>query len=220
MNFHCGRSSFLASRRAGLFLVLLASGLPGQPTAGGVIEGRIVNGAGSVYLENVRVAIAGSARETLTNAGGHYRLVGVPAGPARLSATHEGFRPQTRTVTLAPGEVQRQDFVLALTDDPGSGQTDDITKLETFTVVSERLSAQAAAINDQRVAPNLKQVVAFDEFGDMGESNPGEFLKYVPGISMTLVYGVPQFAQVRGMPANGTLVTMDGAPSAASTGDR
>ena len=220
MNFHCGRSSFLASRRAGLFLVLLASGLPGQPTAGGVIEGRIVNGAGSVYLENVRVAIAGSARETLTNAGGHYRLVGVPAGPARLSATHEGFRPQTRTVTLAPGEVQRQDFVLALTDDPGSGQTDDITKLETFTVVSERLSAQAAAINDQRVAPNLKQVVAFDEFGDMGESNPGEFLKYVPGISMTLVYGVPQFAQVRGMPANGTLVTMDGAPIASSTGDR
>jgi TonB-dependent receptor len=37
---------------------------------------------------------------------------------------------------------------------------------------------------------------------------------------MTLVYGVPQFAQVRGMPANGTLVTMDGAPIASSTGDR
>jgi iron complex outermembrane recepter protein len=196
------------------------SGLRGQPVMGGVIEGRIANGAGGVYLENVRVAVEGSARETLTNAAGRYRLIGVPAGSVRLSATHGGFRPQARMVAVAPGEVQRQDFVLVLADDPRAGKTDDITKLDTFTVVSERLSAQAAAINDQRVAPNLKQVVAFEEFGDMGESNPGEFLKYVPGISMTLVYGVPQFAQVRGMPPNGTLVTMDGAPIASSTGDR
>ncbi len=207
-------------RFMGFFLILVLCDARAQSTAGGVIEGRIANGAGSVYLENVRVSVEGSTLETLTDAAGHYRLAGVPGGSARLVATYDGFQPQLRPVAIAPGQVLREDFVLALTDAHGSGKPHDITKLDTFTVVSERLSAQAAAINDQRVAPNLKQVVAFDEFGDMGESNPGEFLKYVPGIAMTLVYGVPQFAQVRGMPATGTLVTMDGAPIASSTGDR
>ena len=38
------------------------------------------------------------------------------------------------------------------------------------------MSAQALAMNEQRHAPNLKNVVAIDEYGDRGDENIGEFL--------------------------------------------
>ena len=42
----------------------------------------------------------------------------------------------------------------------------DTVKLDAFTVQADRqMSAQALAMNEQRNAPNIKNVVAIDEFG-------------------------------------------------------
>ncbi|MBL9207288.1 MAG: TonB-dependent receptor [Opitutaceae bacterium] len=185
----------------------------------GTLQGRVVNAAGKTPLESVRIVLEGRSMETLTNAAGVFRLSHVPAGPLRMSVVYAGFESIQRVLTLAQGEVARTDFELHL---DGLAKTSDepAITLEQVTVAEEHLSAQAAALNDQKVAANLKNVVSFEEFGDMGEGNPGEFLKYVPGVSMLYVYGTPQFASIRGMPANGTLVLIDGSPIASSAGDR
>jgi len=48
------------------------------------------------------------------------------------------------------------------------------------------MDGAARAINDQRFAPNLVAVVAADEFGSMAEGNVGEFMKFLPGITMNV----------------------------------
>jgi hypothetical protein len=64
---------------------------------------------------------------------------------------------------------------------------DSVVRLEALSVVADReMTAQAIAMNEQRSAPNLKNVVAFDEFGDRGLENIGEFLLFLPGVSVNV----------------------------------
>lgn len=201
----------------GLFLSVVS--VSAQTAATGIVEGRIVNAASGNILENARVTVEGTNLEAQTAATGEYRLINVPAGEVKISAYYSEFVRQTKTVTVAGGQTAVADYALELVPADGlpGGRA---VELETFTVSERRLTAQALALNEQKVAANIKNVVAFEEFGDMGEGNPGEFLKYVPGVSINSGPNIPQFASIRGMPANGTLVTVDGGPIASSAGDR
>jgi hypothetical protein len=57
-------------------------------------------------------------------------------------------------------------------------------KLDAFVVATGRETDGAAiAINEQRFAPNIKNVVSADALGDVMDGNVGEFLKFMPGIT-------------------------------------
>ena len=60
------------------------------------------------------------------------------------------------------------------------------------------------------MSPNLRNVVSFEEFGDLGEGNVGEFLKFVPGIQVSMAPAIPTDASIRGMPSGGTILKVDG----------
>lgn len=200
-------------------LVFFVCGLA-QAQDSGSIEGRVANSASGDYLEKVQITVAGTTLETLTNASGEYRLKNVPVGAASVTAYYSGFRRAANTVTIAAGQVARQDFGLELAVADRLDQKDSVMELDTFTVTAQKLSSEALAINEQRVADNIKNVVSFEEFGDMGEGNPGEFLKYVPGVSVTFGPAIATGAAIRGMPTTGTLVMEEGNPIASSAGDR
>ena len=149
-------------------------------SAAGVIEGRVYNAATGSALVNARVTLEGAGREVITDEAGSFRLTGVPAGEARINVAYLGMAPQKATVSVAPGAEARRDFELVLDRAVRSASADTI-KLDAFTVTAAReMSAQAISINEQRNAPNIKNVVAVDEFGDRGSENIGEFLLFLP----------------------------------------
>lgn len=181
--------------------------------ATGTISGRVLNVTSGSYLNNARVAVAGTALETFTDENGGYQLAQVPAGSARLTATFTGLGAQTVTVSVPAGGTVRSDFELRLTAGPAADDK-GIVKLAAFTVQERELTGQAVALHEQRTAANIKNVVAIDV--DTGEGNIGEFLKYIPGIVMDQNPQTPQYASIRGMPASGTLVTTNGQEVAAN----
>ena len=180
----------------------------------GVVEGRVFSPATASFVERARVTVEGTALEAVTDEHGGYRLAAVPAGAVTLRVSYRGFADATRPLTVAPDGVAHADFEIEPATAGG------IVRLAPFTVAAQQLGAQAAALNEQRTAATVKHVLAFEEFGDMGESNPGEYLKYVPGLSMTYGPNIPTFASVRGLPTETVQVTFDGAPAAMATGDR
>src|SRR5262245_52123313 len=139
-------------------------------TGTGAIEGRVFNAATGSALANARVLVEGSNRETLTDESGNYRISGVPSGAARLSVSYLGFERGSAAVNVPAGGSVQRDVELALA---GAARTSgDTIKLSEFTVVADReMSAQAIAMNEQRYAPNIKNVVAIDEYGDRGDEN-------------------------------------------------
>lgn len=191
-------------------------GLTAQVAQTGQIEGRVENMTTGVYLRNARISVEGTKLETLTNAEGEYRIGGVAPGEVRLHVVYTGLEERSVTVTVRANEFARQDISLA-----SSGRAaaeGPATKLDPFIVAVEReKSAQEMALNEQRYAPNIKNVVASDEYADTGEGNIGNFLRNIPGIDIGYSGGLPRTISIRGFPPSGTLVTIDGGEVASST---
>ncbi|MBI5770513.1 MAG: TonB-dependent receptor [Verrucomicrobia bacterium] len=189
--------------------LLISVSVFAQSAATGTIAGRVANATAGLNLKQVRVAIESTLFEALTNEAGEFRLTGVPAGEVTVRATVAGLAPQSVRVRVTAGQVARQDFDLG-GQEAGAAARDQVVKLDAFTVAERELSAQSAALQEQRTAPNIKNVIAFEEFGDMGDGNPGEFLKFVPGIQIAMSPAIPSDATIRGMPGSGTLLMVDG----------
>ncbi|MDP3071904.1 MAG: TonB-dependent receptor [Opitutaceae bacterium] len=189
---------------AALFLAQTAS----AQSATGMVEGRVFNTGTGKYLNNARVAIEGTSLETQTNEFGSYRINGVPAGPARVRVVFTGLDPKVETVTVLAGQAAQANFELTSVERYGKDQT---VQLDVFKVAAQReFEGSAIAINEQRYAPNVKVVMAADAFGDVTEGNVGEFLKYLPGITVDYVAADVRTVSVRGFADTFTNVSVDG----------
>jgi len=177
--------------------------------ATGSITGRVLAAGTDSFLERVRVTVEGTSLETFTDAAGAYRFESVPVGTARVKLFYTGMTPVTTAVAVAAGQSALHDVTLT-----AAGQSDptaDRVKLATFVVnTSKEMEASAIAINEQRFAANLKTVVATDEFGTVAEGHVGEFLKFLPGVTMEYAGGNAREISINGAPADNVPVTLDG----------
>jgi TonB-dependent receptor len=209
----------LAGRISGCFfgLALVASALnplalPAQTSGAGRVEGRVTNALTGQSLNNARVVVKGTTRETFTDESGAFRINDVPAGAVTLRVFFTGLDEQEVTVNVPPGQIATRD--VALTSKSRYGDTETV-KLDAFTVQSTReTNASAIAVNEQRFAANITSVVSTDEFGTMTDSNPGEFLKYLPGIDVDYFANNITGVSVRGLGANNTELNFDGMTTA------
>lgn len=180
-----------------------------------------MSGASGAYIGNVRVAAEGTTRETVTDANGAYRLTGVPAGNVRVNASYVGLESRTETVTVASGRTAELNFELSRSGAPAASPGKDVLKMAEFTVVEEReASAQALALNQQRQSPNIKNVVASDEYPTGSDDNIADFIRFIPGVSIVYSGRAGTDASVRGMPSDTSGITLDGVElSGAFTGN-
>ena len=199
-----------------LAALLFASPASVSAQTAGTISGRVQNRDAGLYLNNARVSIEGTDRQTFTDETGEYRLTDLPAGEVRIRAFHTGLQPQTLTLRLAAGESARRDFFLSASAaaDPLAGAP---IKLDEFLVAAAReTNAEAIAINEQRFSGNLKSVVSTDSFGPIVQNNIGEFLKYLPGVDIATDQMNVVAIGLRGMPSAYTNIAIDGADIAAA----
>ncbi|PAW63467.1 MAG: hypothetical protein B9S34_14275 [Opitutia bacterium Tous-C1TDCM] len=194
----------------------LAAFAAAQTPAPATVSGRVQNAATGDYLEGVRVRVAGTGQETFTDADGFYRLDRLPPGEARLEVFFSGFPTQTSTVAVTPGAAVVRDLSFGEAPKPDATGT---VQLSQFVVATTReMSGAALAINEQRFAPNIKNVVATDEFGDVAEGNVAEFLKFLPGVNIDYAGGNARDVSLNGVPGNYVPVTIDGFSLASAVG--
>ena len=204
---------FRLAAACGLLFSTLAFAASGE----GTIEGRVLNALTGDYLMNARVLVAGQA-EALTNSYGEYRFTNVPAGMTTVRVFYTGMPTQSVAVEVKPGGVARGDVVF------GAGQSGEVVTLDEFTVTDTReTDGRVIAINEQRYSPNLKNVVSTDEFGSLTEGNVGEFVKWLPGVTVDYNAADARTISVRGLPSSNTPVSVDGnrmASAASSSASR
>ena len=184
------------------------------------MEGRVFNATSGVALENARITVAPGGLTAYSDATGEFRVTGIPAGEVRVSAAYLGMATKTDGVTVPVGGVARLTINLVRTTGIGKTGGDEVVELDKFQVTAEReMSAQALAMNEQRAAANIKNVVAMDEFGNRGDENLGEFLQFLSGVSVTIDGDVgPNGASLRGFSPSFSNVYMDGGSVATARG--
>jgi len=188
-----------------LFAPLLAS------AATGVIAGRVTNAGSGNALGKARVSVKDTDLVVLTDDFGGYRLIDVPAGRREVEYFYTDLDPQVALVEVPAGGVATRDIALTSRVRYGDGNS-QVVRMDRFTVGSDReTDARAIATNEQRFAPNLKNVMATDELGDVLGSNVGEFLKFIPGLAMEYSEVEIVGVSVRGIGGSMTAFTSDGA---------
>lgn len=207
------------SSRGGIFrwllnlalLAALAAG-PGSllaQSAGGTITGRVQNSATGASLGNARVSVKGTNIVAFTDDSGTYQLNGVAPGNVTVRVFFTGYEEQEVPVSVSAGQSAQADVKLnsrSLVTKPG-----EVVQLDAFTVQSTKeTNAANIAVNEQRFAGNITSVVSTEEFGTMIDSNPGEFLKYLPGIDVDYFANNITGVSVRGLGANNTELNFDG----------
>ena len=177
----------------------------------------MLNASTGEYFERARVSVEGTSLETFTDTAGFYRLTGVPAGTARVRAFYTGLPPQVSSTTVPADRTAVLDFDLSF----GPGRAGEVVKLSEFVVsTSKEMEAAAIAINEQRFAPNLKSVVSTDEFGAIAEGSVGEFLKFLPGVTMDYEAGaLARGISINGVPADNVPVQVNGFALASAGGN-
>ncbi len=191
-------------------IVWLVSGATAraQPAGVGTIEGRVSNARSGDFVENARITVEGTSLETFSDSAGVYRLTNVPAGPARVTAFFSGMPPWTTSVQVTAGGVSAHDIALAAA---GAATDAGIVKLDAFRVATSReMEGAALAINEQRFAANIKNVVSTEEFGNVAEGNAAEFIKFLPGVSIDYTGGNARDISINGVPSAYVPVTVDG----------
>ena len=202
-------------------LLIFATILGAQAVSTGTIEGRVFDSRRGEYLEKARITVDGSQQETLTAATGQYRLTGIPAGTVTMKIFYTGLGSHAEIVTVAPGQTVQHDVTISgmATAGKGPAAAGDVVRLDAFTVASSKeMDGAALAINEQRFARNITNVVATDEFGTIADGSVGEFMKFLPGITSDYTGGDARRFSINGAPAGNVPISMGGFDMASAAG--
>jgi iron complex outermembrane recepter protein len=199
-----------------MLLLLLGSAHAQVSTAAGGLTGRVFNPASQEFVRNAEVRVAGTNVVTYTQDGGSYRLSNIPAGPVTVTVSYAGAEPASADLVIVAGQVATHDFDLQSTRlvRPAVG-TEEMVRMDAFVVSTER-EGNAKAIMEQRAALNAKNVVASDNYGDLTMGDVGEFLKYMPGLTLDYLEVDASAVRIGGLDPKYASFTQDGVRMAAS----
>jgi iron complex outermembrane receptor protein len=188
-----------------------AAATPANSQGTGTITGRVQNVATGQYLNKARLTLKGTNQVVFTDNFGVYQLVGVPSGPAIVEVFYTDLDPMVLTVNVPAGGSAEQNVDLTSANRYGDPSA---IKLNAFVVSQDKeTDAQAIATNEQRFAPNIKNVMSTDSLGDVLGGSVGEFIKFLPGVTVENDLSDVSGISVRGIGGGMTAITNDGAPA-------
>jgi TonB-dependent receptor len=163
----------------------------------GAIVGTVVDDRGNPLVgAEITIANAGGLA-TKTDEQGRYRLTGVPTGSQTVIATYLSTSADTRAVTIESGKTMDLEFRLKRFG-------------EEIEVRAPMLEGQASALNQQKAASNITNVVSADQIGSFPDPNAAEATQRVPAVTLQRDQGEGRYILVRGTEARLNSTTVDG----------
>jgi TonB-dependent receptor len=185
-----------------VFLAFLSSAIWSCPATAqgrkGAIAGKATDTAGGV-LKGAQVSIESLNINTTTDVQGQFFISDLNPGSYALTISYIGFAPLTKTVEVAAGQTANWDATLKL-------QSQNLQIL----VTADRPSAEAEAVNTERTADNIVQVLPAEVIRSLPNANMADALGRLPSVTIERDEGEGKYVQVRGTEPRLTNTTIDG----------
>ncbi len=182
-----------------VLLVLPAVGRA-QAAATGTVNGRVSEGATGRSLQGAVVRIVGTTATDVTDADGRFSLAGIPAGTRSLEVEYVGLDLFRQPVAVAAGASAVVNAELK----------SEVLKMQAFEV-AEAARGQALAINQQKTARGIVNIVSEEVFGAMNDGNIGYALQRLPGLTVNEGEdGAPEGVNIRGLASEFNAFQLDG----------
>ncbi len=203
------RFPFTGRLRGALCAALLAPCVAAAQGTG-MLSGRVSDARTGHSLQGAVVRAVGTTAVAYTDASGQFNLPALPAGGRRIQVEYVGLDIASREVAIAAGAAATLNVELA----------SETLKLEAFTV-AESARGQALAINQQKTASGLVNIVSEETFNTNLGGNLGFTLQQLPGLSVNEGEdGEPSGVNIRGLEAKYNSVQVDGNRMPASGNSR
>ncbi len=184
---------------------VLAETSPNEASLGHV-TGRVLDGnrqvlpGASIYIEDLH-------RSVVSDINGFYMLPDLKPGVYSLKISYVGYQPKVVRLVVPEDKTKVMDFVL-----------EDGLELHTVEVLGA-FQGQRKALQMQKEAMGVTNVVSADQVGKFPDSNIGDALKRINGVNVQYDQGEARFGQVRGTSADLTSVTVNGNRMPSAEGD-
>jgi TonB-dependent receptor len=182
-----------------VFLLVLMPSLFAQGSGAGTVTGRVTDAATKLALSGARVSVAGTSLRTYADQSGDYTLFNVPAGVQTLEFGYVGYGDASQSATVTASGVVVLNFAF------GS----EAVRLGAF-VIEGGAVGSARAINQQRAADTLTNMVSADAIGRFPDQNAAESMQRIPGVALYRDQGEGRFIVVRGIRPDLNTVQLNG----------
>ena len=165
----------------------------------GIVKGRITDGTTKETLPFALVFIKGTTVSATSDLQGIYTLR-VPADTAiTLTVQYLGHRDTSVIVKAISGETVTQNIEM----NAAGVELNEI-------VIKGQLQGQARALNNQKNADNIKNVVSAEQIGRFPDQNTAEALQRVNGVNIQRDQGEGRYVLVRGLAPQFTNINING----------
>ncbi|HLZ14125.1 MAG TPA: TonB-dependent receptor [Candidatus Acidoferrum sp.] len=180
-------------------LVCAMGGVAVQAQSGrGTISGRVTDTSGGV-LQGATIELDPAGLTRVSDAQGEFTFTGVAAGSYTVTYNFVGMEPHATTVNVKAGELVRADAVLHVESNE-----------QQVIVTAERAHGEADALNREKSADNLLQVLPSEVIRSLPNANMADALGRLPSVTLERDEGEGKYVQIRGTEPRLTNVTLDG----------
>ena len=164
----------------------------------GVITGLVTDSAHAI-LQGASVDLQPIGKKTVSDNTGQFSIADVPAGAYTLNIAFVGLAPYSKEIAVTAGETVHVEPQLQVA-----------SQSESVTVTGEQAHADAEAINRERTAENILQVLPADIITSLPNANVADAIGRLPGVSLERDEGEGKYVQIRGTQPYYNNVTIDG----------
>src|SRR5438552_528274 len=190
--------TFAASLFVLVCLLLLSTPTQAQTQRRGGISGSITDTGGGI-LQGAQVTVEPGGVNIVSDAQGQFLVNGLAAGTYTVTISYVGFVTSTKSITVAAGQVANADVQLSV-----SSQNQEVL------VTAKRASAEAEAVNRERTADNVLQVLPDEVIRSLPNANMADALGRLPRVTIERDEGEGKYVQIRGTEPRLANVTIDG----------
>src|SRR5579871_2902615 len=179
-------------------LMLVVLSMTSALAQNGSVSGTVTD-SGKGVLKGATVDVQPSGKQSVTDNLGQFTIAGLAPGEYLLTVTYLGLEPFSQKITLTAGQTTRIDAELKIA-----------TQADSITVTAERPHGEAEAINRERTAENILQVLPAEVITSLPNANVADALGRLPSVTLERDEGEGKYVQIRGTEPRYSNVTIDG----------
>src|SRR5437667_1402498 len=178
-------------------LLSLPDGSAAQEHKGG-ISGRVTDNSAGV-LQGAQIELQPKNVSLASNGQGEFFINDLEPGNYTIAVTYVGFKASTTQVNVVAGQTANVEVKLEV-------ESQNLQVL----VTAERAYGEAEAVNRERSADNIVQVLPADVIRSLPNANMADALGRLPSVTIERDEGEGKYVQVRGTEPRLTNTTIDG----------
>jgi TonB-dependent receptor len=186
-----------------VIVTLSAFALPWTPPvlaqeSRGAISGHVTDSGGGV-LQGARIELNPKGVPSVSNTQGDFAIADLAPATYTIKISFVGFSEFTSEVVVTAGQTKHIDAVLEVA-----------STAEQVVVYAERVHGEAEAINRERTAENVLQVLPAEVITSLPNANVADAIGRLPSVTLERDEGEGKYVQIRGTQPSFSNVTIDG----------